>query len=135
MLKPGGRFALVDTTVPDDDVITSTWQNEVEAVRDPSHRRNLSPNEWRTVVANAGLTVQSVTDTGAGITIPLTDWLTKAGCTGDSASDVRRRFAEAPASAKAAFQIHQRSDGETVFTWQRVLLKAWRPNVTDRIAN
>ena len=56
----------------------------------------------------AGLTVAECGSGGGGITIPLSDWIVKAGCTPDQAAEVRRRFAEAPQSAKAAFRSRQR---------------------------
>jgi len=124
VLKPGGRLALVDTTVPDDAPEAADWQNEVEAVRDPSHVRNYTPGEWQAMTEAAGLTVTECGSGGGGITIPLSDWIVKAGCTPEQAAEVRRRFAEAPESARAAFQIVTPLDGETVFTWQRVALKA-----------
>ena len=40
------------------------------------------------------------------------------------ADAVRRSFADAPETARAAFQIGVGADGETVFTWPRVLLRA-----------
>ncbi len=54
VLKPGGRFVLVDTTVPDDSPEAAGWQNAVEAVRDPSHVRNYTPDEWRQMTEAAG---------------------------------------------------------------------------------
>jgi len=127
ILKVGGRLALVDTTVPDDLPEAAEWQNEVEAVRDPSHVRNHTPNEWRTMAEVAGLTVAECGSGGGGITIPLSDWVTKAGCTPDQAAEVRRRFAAAPESARTAFQIKTLPNGEAIFTWQRVALKALKP--------
>jgi len=127
VLKPGGRLVLVDTTVPDDDAEAGGWQNGVEAVRDPSHVRNYPPGEWRAMTASAGLTVQAATSAGQGIRIPLSDWLVRAGCTLDQSAEVRRRFLSVPAGARRAFQIETQPDGETVFTWQRVLLKAEKP--------
>ncbi|MGI4790419.1 MAG: class I SAM-dependent methyltransferase [Janthinobacterium lividum] len=124
VLKPGGRFVLADTTVPDDAPDAGQWQNAVEAVRDPSHVRNYTPSEWRHRVEAAGLTVSECHTGGGGITIPLSDWIIKAGCTPDQSAEVRRLFAEAPESAREAFQIVTDTSGETVFTWQRVLLKA-----------
>ena len=120
VLKPGGHLALVDTAVPDDQPEAADWQNAVEVRRDPSHVRNYTPLEWRRMTEAAGLTVLEATNTGGGITIPLSDWIFKAGCTPEQAADVRRFFAEAPGSAKQAFQIVTGPDGETVFTWQRV---------------
>ena len=124
VLKRGGRLALVDTTVPDDSPEAAEWQNEVEAVRDPSHVRNYTPGEWRRMTEAMGLTVAECSSGGGGITIPLSDWIVKAGCTPEQAAEVRRRFAEAPPSARSEFQIASQPDGETVFTWPRVALKA-----------
>ena len=124
VLKPGGRFVLADTTVPDDQPEAADWQNAVEAVRDPSHVKNYTPKEWRQMAEAAGLTVSECHTEGNGITIPLSDWIKKAGCTPEQAADVRRAFAEAPESARAAYQIGIEADGETVFTWPRVLLRA-----------
>ena len=125
VLKPGGRLALVDTTVPDDSPEAADWQNGVEAVRDPSHVRNHTPGEWRRDDRGSGADGGSECGSGGGgITIPLSDWIVKAGCTPAQAAEVRRRFAEAPQSARSAFRIVTPPDGETVFTWQRVALKA-----------
>ncbi len=124
VLKPGGRFVLVDTTVPDDLPEAAQWQNAVEVLRDPSHVQNYTPSEWRRMTEAAGLTVTECRTGGGGITIPLSDWLHKAGCTPEQSAAVRQAFAEAPESAKQAFQIVTHAGGETVFTWQRVVLRA-----------
>ena len=122
VLKPSGQLALVDTTVPDDAPEAAAWQNEVEVVRDPSHVRNYTPHEWQAMTEAAGLAVAQCGSGGGGITIPLSDWIVKAGCAPDQAAEVRRRFADAPQSARSAFQIKIAPDGETIFTWQRVTL-------------
>ena len=124
VIKPGGRFVLVDTTVPDDAPEASRWQNAVEVLRDPSHVQNYMPSEWRQMTEAAGLTVTECRTDGSGITIPLPDWLHKAGCTPEQSAAVREAFADAPKTAKQAFQIITTADGETVFTWQRVVLHA-----------
>ena len=124
VLKPGGAFVLADTTVPDDQAEAAQWQNAVEALRDPSHVQNYTPQEWRRMTEAAGLVVTECRTGGGGITIPLSDWLHKSGCTPKQSAAVRQAFADAPESARQAFQIETAPDGETVFTWQRVLLKA-----------
>lgn len=131
VLKPGGRLALVDTTVPGDNPEAAQWQNRVEAMRDPSHVHNAAENEWREMTEAAGLTVETLTSAGAGITIPLSDWLVKAGCSPEQAAHVRQMFTDAPQSAKQAFFIETGPDGETRFTWPRVGLKAVR--AADRV--
>ena len=127
VLRPGGRLILVDTTVPDGEAEAAEWQNGIEAARDPSHVRNHAAREWEAMTRTTGLTVAECGSGGGGIIIPLSDWIVKAGCTPAQSEEVRRRFAQAPESARRAFQIGTQPDGETVFTWQRVLLKADKP--------
>ena len=124
VLKPDGRFVLVDTTVPDDVPDAAQWQNAVEVLRDPSHVENYPPSKWRQMTEDAGLTVTECRTDGGGITIPLSDWLHKAGCTPEQSAAVREAFADAPNSARQAFQIVTTAEGGTVFTWQRVVLHA-----------
>lgn len=127
VLRPGGVFALGDTTVPDADPEAAAWQNAVEKERDPSHVRNLSPDAWLGFCVLAGLVVTDVDHTSGTVDIVLSEWLETAGCTGERAERVRQMFADAPASARAQFRITTDADGETHFSWQRVLLRAVRP--------
>ncbi len=57
VLRPGGRFGLVDNMVDDD---ASEFVNHFEKRRDPSHVRALSLEEWLDLIARAGLTVTAV---------------------------------------------------------------------------
>jgi len=123
VLKPGGRFVLADTSVPDNDPEASAWQNEVETVRDPSHVRNYTPGEWRAMVEDAGLTVVESGDTGGGITIPAADWVRKAGCTPEQTEKVYALFRGASEHTKQVFQVEEQN-GDVTFTWKRVVLAA-----------
>jgi ubiquinone/menaquinone biosynthesis C-methylase UbiE len=58
VLKPGGRFLLIDGSVPDDDPPTEEWLHHVEKLRDPSHGRYLSRKTWEAFVRDAGLTIE-----------------------------------------------------------------------------
>jgi SAM-dependent methyltransferase len=123
-VRPGGALVLGDTTVPDDDPEAAEWQNAVERLRDPSHVANLSPGEWRARAEDAGLAVTTLDADSGGIPIALSAWLTTAGCDADRSERVRRMFREAPASAGRQFGIVTDGEGETHFTWQRVVLRA-----------
>ena len=123
VLKPGGRFILADTSVPDGDPEASAWQNEIEAVRDPSHVQNYTPGEWRAMVEDAGLTVLESGDTGGGITIPASDWIRKAGCAPEQSERVYALLRGASGHTKQVFQVEEDS-GEITFTWKRVVLAA-----------
>jgi SAM-dependent methyltransferase len=55
VLKPGGVFALVDNVVPDGSV--GDYVNAFERLRDPSHLRAWTMQEWRAALAAAGYAV------------------------------------------------------------------------------
>jgi ubiquinone/menaquinone biosynthesis C-methylase UbiE len=59
VLKPGGQFVIVDTTVPEDRELDDQI-NTLDLIRDPSHIRSYSKLEWRALAENAGLRVVSV---------------------------------------------------------------------------
>lgn len=126
VLRPGGVFVLGDTTVPDDNEEAAFWQNTVEKMRDPSHVRNLTPNEWREACEAAGLEVTDSNMLSGAIPITLSAWLETAGCEGVTAGAVRHQFADAPTSARHAFHIV--AEGEDIkFAWPRIVLRALCP--------
>ncbi len=58
VLRPGGRFLLVDSTVPDGPV--GAFFNDYETVRDPSHERSLTGAEWIALLERNGFTIEAV---------------------------------------------------------------------------
>ena len=54
VLRPGGRFVLVDSVVPD-DAAQDTFLNAIEWLRDPSHVRNHAVAQWLAWMRDAGL--------------------------------------------------------------------------------
>lgn len=58
VLKTGGAFLVVDTTVPDDYPEAAEWLDQVEKFRDPSHVRLIPPAEWLYLCRRAGLAPQ-----------------------------------------------------------------------------
>jgi SAM-dependent methyltransferase len=65
---------------------------EAERVRDPSHVRNYSAEEWRTMLEEAGLGVDDVRFFEQPI--ELEPWLERAGCEGEEAARVRELTAD-----------------------------------------
>lgn len=57
VLRPGGRLLMMDVFAPADPLLDS-WLQTVEMVRDPSHVRNYSLNEWRAMLTAVGLIPQ-----------------------------------------------------------------------------
>ena len=58
VLKPGGRFGLIDSVVPDG--LIGELYNRYELARDASHVRSLPVSEWQLLIAEAGLALRSV---------------------------------------------------------------------------
>lgn len=56
VLVPGGVLALVDNIVPNG--VAGAYVNALEKLRDPSHVRCLSLEEWRDIFTQSGLTVE-----------------------------------------------------------------------------
>lgn len=123
VLKPGGRFLVADTSVPDNDPEADHWQNTVEALRDPSHVRNYTPSEWQGFLAEAGLALEATNDSG-GIPITLNDWLIKAGCTPEQSTAVRLEFAAATPAITETFRIAYLPNNDIGFVWRRFTFKA-----------
>jgi ubiquinone/menaquinone biosynthesis C-methylase UbiE len=128
VLRPGGRLLIADTTVPDNAPEVDAWQNRAERLRDQSHVRNYSPSEWRTFVNAAAFNIEDLATLDESASMNLDDWLAKSGCTGESAAEVRRMFAEASEAVRRAFAIAPLDGGETGFRWIRIVLAARKPS-------
>lgn len=59
VLRPGGRFVLMDSISPDDDELDA-FINELEWRRDTTHVRSYTVVEWQTFIEGAGLAVEQV---------------------------------------------------------------------------
>jgi hypothetical protein len=80
-----GLVVIEDTLFTDDRV------EQAERLRDPTHVRSYTEQEWRAFLAAAGL---RVTDSAVFEKHhPLEPWLTRTGCTGDAAARVRAMLA------------------------------------------
>jgi SAM-dependent methyltransferase len=119
VLRPGGRFVLVDNYAPDDPSL-DTFINEVEKLRDASHVRNHTIAGWREQLEDAGLRTSVESDL---MTTKITTegWLERSQTPQDRAAEVRRRLREAPAAARDAFQIT-----DTTFAVPKVVILARR---------
>jgi ubiquinone/menaquinone biosynthesis C-methylase UbiE len=119
VLRPGGRFVLVDNYAPDDPALDA-FINELEALRDASHVRNHTLAGWRSLLEDAGLRATAAPDL---MTTKLTTeaWLERSQTPPDRAAEVRRRLRVAPVAARDAFQITQ-----TTFAVPKLVVLATR---------
>ncbi len=119
VLRPGGRFVLVDNYAPDDPAL-DTFINELETLRDASHVRNHTITDWRALLEDAGLRA-SVESELMTTKITTEAWLERSQTPADRAAQVRARLRDAPAAARDAFQIT-----DTTFAVPKVVILARR---------
>jgi len=75
---------------------------EAERLRDPSHVRNYSEDEWRAFLGDAGLTVEETRI--VEFPIDLEEWLARTACKGDDARRVRHLLADRIAGGKLSMR-------------------------------
>jgi SAM-dependent methyltransferase len=78
--------------VIEDTLFSSERHEEAEKLRDPTHVRNYTEDEWRGFLADAGLEVEQVECFGKEH--PLEEWLARTGCQGEEAARVRELLAD-----------------------------------------
>ena len=120
VLRPGGRFVLVDNYAPDDPAL-DTFINEVEKLRDASHVRNHTIAGWRELLEGAGFRTSIESDLMT-TKISTEGWLERSQTPADRAEEVRRRLRDASAAARDAFQIT-----DTTFSVPKIVIVAKRP--------
>ncbi|ASS75509.1 SAM-dependent methyltransferase [Tumebacillus algifaecis] len=78
VLKAGGQFVMIDNVVPPVPEL-GVWRDQIEKLRDPSHVRCLSVEEWQALFAKAGLSeVQSRVRRKTSQFLP---WMERMSCT------------------------------------------------------
>jgi SAM-dependent methyltransferase len=89
-----GEMARVasDLVLVVDNLRMGDADEEANRVRDPSHVRNYSEEEWRALFAGAGLDVVEARTRERRI--ELEPWLDRTGCTGEDAARVRELVAD-----------------------------------------
>lgn len=87
--KAVGEIARVSNrvVVVEDTLYCSEEVEEAEKLRDPTHVRSLSEDEWRALLLDAGLEVEQVALFEK--VHDLDAWLARTGCDGDDAARVR----------------------------------------------
>ena len=78
--------------VVEDTLYSSDRHEEAERLRDPTHVRNYTEDEWRSLLTDAGMEVEQVECFEKEH--PLEDWLARTGCEGAEAERVRELLAD-----------------------------------------
>jgi len=75
-----------------DNLFLGEAGEEADRLRDPTHVRNYSEDEWRELLENAGLEVEAFEREEKRI--DLEPWLARAGCVGEEAERVKQLLAD-----------------------------------------
>jgi ubiquinone/menaquinone biosynthesis C-methylase UbiE len=123
VLRPDGRLIVVDTLAPEGSE-AAAFQDEVERLRDPTHRRIYTRAQWIGFAAQAGLGVEQTDEVRK--THDFEPWLARGGEDAETMQRVRERFLHAPRSAIEALKITTSDGAVTSFTDRKLVLAARR---------
>ena len=124
VLRPGGRVVIADTQSPDDPWVASEM-HDIETIRDPSHVRNLSVEEFPRYLRAAGLDVAA--DRECRSPMDFDQWVARSGGTPTMADELWRRMSEPRVAA--AFDAHIEA-GARRFAWPVRVIAAVRPTTS-----
>jgi ubiquinone/menaquinone biosynthesis C-methylase UbiE len=102
ILKPGGRWLLVDVVSPPQPM-ADTVLNAIEILRDPSHVRDHSVKQWLELCAEAGL--PAVHQHTWSVRLEFTSWVTRMATPAYEVGQLQRLLAHAPTQVKEALGI------------------------------
>lgn len=123
VVKPGGWLLLIDTVSPEDPE-TATELDEIETLRDPSHRHDLSVSEWGSLVENVGFGMQWVDV--ARKPLDLEDWLTRMSVEDHRAATLRELILDSEGPLRKYLSPVILPDQTTFDLWEMTLF-ARRP--------
>jgi ubiquinone/menaquinone biosynthesis C-methylase UbiE len=124
VLRPGGGFIFVDTIAPE-DATAARWQDEVEALRDSTHRHIYTQEEWIAFVVAGGFRVENMEIVRKAH--PFEAWLERGGQDAATMQRVLEAFLHAPASAVRVLDITTADDRVMSFTDSKLVLATRRP--------
>jgi SAM-dependent methyltransferase len=99
-----------DVVVIEDTLFSDERHEQAEKLRDPTHVRNYSEDEWVELLTEAGLEVEQRQLFEK--VHPLEDWLARTGCEGEEAARVKELLAD------------RMTDDGSAWTDMKIVLKA-----------
>jgi ubiquinone/menaquinone biosynthesis C-methylase UbiE len=134
VLRPGGVFGLVDNVSPDAQIveglekalsIAADEYNAFEKLRDPSHVRCLTLDEWTSLIASTGLDVREVELQDKPMVFgPWADQM-------QASAEIKTQLTQMVFAGSPAFQAFmrpERRDADFAFTLVEALIVAARPD-------
>lgn len=117
VVKPDGLALFMDVVSPGAPLL-DTWLQSLELLRDPSHVRNASVDEWRAALASSGFAVDEVAT--YKLRLEFGSWIARMRTPDVHVAAIRSLHARAPSEVKDHFQVE--ADGS--FTVDTMLIAA-----------
>ena len=117
VLRPGGLAVVMDTISPQAPAFDA-FLNRIEVLRDPSHVRNHTAEEWRLALESAGFRPKA--PTLSRLRLAFDPWIARIGTPAEAARAIRDLQAAAPPDIAAHFALEP--DGS--FTIDTVMIEA-----------
>lgn len=102
VIKPGGRWLLVDVVSPPEPM-ADTFLNAIEILRDPSHVRDHTIDQWLAMYAAAGFV--GTHEQTWSVRLEFTSWVTRMATPAHEVAQLQRMLTAAPAAVKRALGI------------------------------
>ncbi|GAB7388168.1 class I SAM-dependent methyltransferase [Bacillaceae bacterium] len=124
VLKPGGRFLLVDNVAPEEDE-ADWYYNEIEKRRDCSHFRAWKKSEWLRMLEKSGFVIEEWHRFAKEF--PFETWCDRMKLPESEKRELSRFMLQAPEKIRGKLRIV--SEGERIISFQgeSILLKAVKP--------
>lgn len=113
VLQPGGRFLLVDSTVPEGEA--GDFFNAYEMVRDPSHVRSLSVTEWTALLEREGFEIFAIEDFRKRHEFE--DWTSRMQVSEQDRERLQRMMLDAGEDIQREFEVAFDPDSGRVISW------------------
>jgi ubiquinone/menaquinone biosynthesis C-methylase UbiE len=102
VLKPGGSICFIDVAGGPEPLF-DTWLQSIELMRDPSHVRDLTEQEWLTHFQAAGVHVKI--ERRWRLPIEFTAWITRINTPKDLVAAIQSMWQAAPAEVREAYSL------------------------------
>jgi len=116
-LKPGGLAVFMDIVSPGSPLL-DTWLQSFELLRDPSHVRDYSPDEWRTALIAAGF--RPTQEAAFRVRLDFASWIKRMSTPPAHAEAIRSLQRRAGPEARSRFAI----EGDGSFSIDSLLMAA-----------
>ncbi|WP_408010032.1 class I SAM-dependent methyltransferase [Pseudalkalibacillus sp. A8] len=125
VLKPGGKFLLIDHYAPEDPVLDA-FINDLDHKRDPSHVREFTLSKWCQVFEESGLLYQEVSKWD--LRIEFLDWVERSATPADALRELVKLLQTASPKCKKTFDMQLNEHDEPLSFCLKVVLLLGRRN-------